>query len=252
MMETRPSLRYIKLDHLIARVPEPHLVEEDGHILRTIQHWPVLRQSAHHENMVHDGVDGADELCGGRVLEGLAIHLDHPRQRERDVKHTDPRVRFVFDVVRCRPLVWVETHEQLARLRELHDVVAVVDNHLLDGRVVAKVAQVAKDGHETFGLEWGRVDVQYRSAHRRIDDPFIDNLVGEEGGDDGKETRDDLVVAHYVGGHRRGGEQLQGEIFDGCFRFVINQQVGVYDAMIDTRKVAGCQNIVKTVHKKEV
>ena len=77
----------------------------------------------------------------------------------------------------------MNAHEELAHLGELADERRILGNELLDRFVVAKIPKVAEDGHETLGLEWETIHVQFcdlRSVCGSLDDVFVDDLFGEE------------------------------------------------------------------------
>lgn len=134
-------------------------------------------------------------------------------------------------------LVRVQTHEELARLGELHEEVAIVCNQVLYRVGIAEVAEVGEDGHETLGFEGVAVDVEGCFWAGRVDDVITGDLVGEEGGDDGKEAVYDLVVLDDVESDRGDGEYLEGKIFDGSFGFTVNEQVSIYDGVIGVGKM---------------
>jgi hypothetical protein len=46
------------------------------------------------------------------------------------------------------------------------------------------------------------------------------DLIHEE---DGNRRVDELVVLDKVGGYRRNGEELKGELLDRCFRLLVSQ-----------------------------
>jgi hypothetical protein len=83
--------------------------------------------------------------------------------------------------------VRVDTHEQLTRFGELHDEFSVMRNELLHGFSVAEVAQVAEYRHETLGFEWEGVDIEGAASVWGIYDMLVNDLVGEERCDNGKE-----------------------------------------------------------------
>ena len=136
-------------------------------------------------------------------------------------------------------LVRVQTHKELARLGELHEEVTIVCNQVLYRIGIAEVAEVGEDGHETLGFEGVAVDVEGCFGVGRVDDVITGDLVGEEGGDDGKEAVYDLVVLDNVESDRGNGEELEGEVFDGSFGFTVNKEVSVYDGMVGVGKVPG-------------
>lgn len=95
----------------------------------------------------------------------------------------------------CSALVWIDAHEQLADLGELSHELMIVGNELLHGFVVAEVSEIAKNGHEPFGLEREAVNFHFGTGICREDDVFAFNLVGEEGCDDGKDAGNDIVMS---------------------------------------------------------
>jgi hypothetical protein len=135
-------------------------------------------------------------------------------------------------------LVRVQTHEELARLGELYEEVVVVRNQVLYRVGIAEVAEVGEDGHETLGFEGVAVDVEGSFGVGRVEDVIIGDLVGEEGGDDGKEAVYNLVVLDDVESDRGDSEELEGKVFDGSFGFTVNKEVSVYDGVIGVGKVA--------------
>lgn len=66
-------------------------------------------------------------------------------------------------------------------------------------------------------------------------------LIGEEGGDNGKQSGNELLIANDMASDGRNGEELQSEIFDRCFRFTIHKEIGIDDAGIDTGKMTCCE-----------
>lgn len=78
-----------------------------------------------------------------------------------------------------------------------------VSNEFLNRLIVAQITEIAKDRHESLGLEGFAVDVDVRRWVRRVCDAFVLDLVGEEGCDDRQEARDDVEVANYVQSRRR-------------------------------------------------
>lgn len=67
---------------------------------------------------------------------------------------------------------------------------------------------------------------------------FVDDLVGEEGSDDCEETVDKSMVLDYVCGDGGDGEELESEVFDGGLCLSVDEQVGIYDAVVDVCKAA--------------
>ena len=68
---------------------------------------------------------------------------------------------------------------------------------------------------------------------------LVDDLVGEERSDDGKDAGDDLMLTGEMAGDGRGGEELEGEVLNGGLRFAVGEQVGINDSMVYTCEV-GC------------
>ena len=134
-------------------------------------------------------------------------------------------------------LVRVETHEELARLGEVHEEVTIVCNQVLYRFGIAEVAEIGEDRHETLGFEGVAVDVEGRFGVGRVGDVIIGDLVGEEGSDDGKEAVYNPVVLYDVEGDRGDGEELEGKVFDGSFGFTVNEEVSIYDGVIGVDKV---------------
>ena len=52
------------------------------------------------------------------------------------------------------------------------------------------------------------------------------------------------MVSDKVKRHRGNGEELESEVFDGCFRFSICQKVGVNDSTVNVCKVRRYELIV--------
>ena len=136
--------------------------------------------------------------------------------------------------------VWINAHEKLASVCELRDELIIVDNEFLNEFATAKIAQIAENRHEPLRLEWEGVHVNLCIEIWRINDTFVLNLVREEGGDDGEETGDDIVMADDVQSDGRYREELQGEIFDRSLRLAIGEKVCVDDAMVDTCEMRCC------------
>jgi hypothetical protein len=116
----------------------------------------------------------------------------------------------------------------------------VTSDELLDRPVVAKIPEIAKDGHEPLASEWGTLNVYVLRSRRRSENMLVRNVVGEEVDDDIEQTRYEIMLTDNVHGNRWCGEKLKGEVFYGCFRFTVNQEISVSHAMIDAGKVRSC------------
>ena len=99
-----------------------------------------------------------------------------------------------------RPFVWINTHEELARLGKELNKLPVMGQELLNGFIVTEISEVREYRHEPFRFERKRVHVDLRRWVCGIGDPFALNLVGEKGGNDGKEPIDDVVLSNNVEG----------------------------------------------------
>ena len=119
--------------------------------------------------------------------------------------------------------VWINAHEKLASVCELRDELIIVDNEFLNGFATAKIAQIAENRHEPLRLEWEGVHVNLCIGIWRINDTFVLNLVREEGGDDGEETGDNIVVADNIESDGGNGEELEGKVLDGSLRFTVSE-----------------------------
>lgn len=67
---------------------------------------------------------------------------------------------------------------------------------------------------------------------------FFRYLVGEKGRDDVEETRYKAVVFDDMTSDGWRGEELKGKVFDRGFRFTVNEEVGIYNSVIDIRKMS--------------
>lgn len=55
-----------------------------------------------------------------------------------------------------------------------------------------------------------------------VNNVLVDDLVSEEGCDNGKEPCDELVVSDYMRGNSGNGKELKRKIFDRCFGFTVH------------------------------
>lgn len=56
---------------------------------------------------------------------------------------------------------------------------------------------------------------------------FVGDLVSEEGVEDREKAGDKFVVFDEVYGDGGDGKELEGKVFDGCFRIPVHEEVGV-------------------------
>lgn len=63
-------------------------------------------------------------------------------------------------MARCRSLIWIDAHEQLASLHEAKKVLSVMGDKFLNGIRVAKISEIAEDGHEPLGFERETVHIE--------------------------------------------------------------------------------------------
>ena len=186
---------------------------------------------------MHDRADRRYEFRRRCARECVSVNFDDSRERERNVKDRYPRVGFVFHMTCGGPFVWVDAHEQLARLREQLDKLPVMGKKFLDGLVVAEVSEVREHGHESFRFERKRVYIDLCRRVGGVSDSLALYLVGEKGGDDGKEPIDNIVLADDVERDRWNSEELEGEVFDRGFGLAVHEKVGVNDPMVNVGKM---------------
>jgi hypothetical protein len=74
MMKAHPPLQHIKLHNMVLRIPKRNLVERNRVELCSIQ--SILRQSAHHQDVVYDRRNGEDQLCRRRLPIRLSVDFD--------------------------------------------------------------------------------------------------------------------------------------------------------------------------------
>lgn len=118
----------------------------------------------------------------------------------------------------------------------------IVCDELLYRLVMTDVSEIAEDGHEAFRLERIAVDIHLCGRFRLEDDTLVLYLVGEEGSNDGEETRNEIVVSDYVQRHRWDREKLKSEVFDRRFRFSVNEQICIDHTVIHVCEMAGYGN----------
>ena len=136
-----------------------------------------------------------------------------------------------------RPFVGVDAHKKLTRLREQLDELPVVGKEFLDGLVMAEVPEVREHGHESFRFERKRVHIDLRRWVSGVGDSFSLDLVGEKGGDNRKETIDDIVLADNVECNRWYREELESEVLDRGLGLAVHEKVGINDPMVNVGKV---------------
>lgn len=101
-------------------------------------------------------------------------------------------------MARDRPLVRVDAHKQLARLREQLDELPVMGKELLNGLVMAEIPEVREYGHESLRFERKCVHIDLRCRVSGVDDSLALDLIGKEGGNNGEESIDYIVLADNV------------------------------------------------------
>ena len=235
MMKADPTVKDVEVDDRVGLLPENDVMESHG--LKFIPVQPIGGECADKKDVVHDRADRRHKFCRGCTREGIPVYLDNPGERKCNVEDRYPGVGFVFHMTCDRPFIWIDAHEELARLREQLNKLPVMGQELLDGLVVAEVPEVREHRHEAFGLERKRVHINLCRRVSGVGDSFSLDLVGEKRGDDGEESVDDVVLTDNVEGDGWYGEKLEGEVLDRGFGLAVHKQVGVNDPMVNISKM---------------